>query len=265
MKLKNTLAQICFLPVCIFAQLNLPFTAHLQRNALQREHEEYLRSIEKTTPSDSIHYAWAKFYLATNNPEQFLSRFESSELIFSRDTQAMNVAAVFALRNPLVASVIFTKEYGNYNMPLHFSRAKLIFQAANQPQTASFEPDDSRLQKEFKTYKRFERKKPFVGGLLSALVPGLGKCYAGRNQSFANVFFVHLLYGATIYESVRKVGLKNPYTLFNLSYCGIFYLSNIYGGYLEVKKVKKEKKKQFLINAARYLENNNNSSLYPQP
>lgn len=177
----------------------------------------------------------------------------------------MNVAAIFALRNPTVASEIFNKNYLDQTLPQNFLNAQSAFYAANQPRTSSLLLVDDRLQKEFETYKRFDKKKPFVGGLLSTFVPGLGKGYAGRNQSFVNVFFVHLLYGATIYESVRKIGLKNPYTLLNLSYCGIFYLSNVYGSYLEVKKVKKEKKKQFILNAARYLEINNNSRLYPEP
>lgn len=254
---------MCGIPAVLFSQANLKFIAHLYNNNLHTEQQVYLNKLTEKTSSDSLHYLWAKFYLSENNIAACVNHFTASAALFKKDTAALNLICSQLLRHPQSGKTIFDHFSDTFFSSHYAALSKRVFEAANVPLNTTFTINDPGLQSEFNTYLRFSRKRPFVGGLLSAVIPGLGKLYAGRRQSFVNVFFAHTLYGITIYESIKKAGIKNPYTILNLSYCGVFYLSNIYGSFLAVKKVKEEKRKQFLMNASRYLDHNSNSRLYP--
>ena len=251
-------------PLCFSAQVNLQFVAHLNRNQLHQEHYQYLIEQAPKISADSANYLWAKYFLAQQNPKKFQEHFLSSVLLFRSDTAAMNIASAFLLRHGNTASQIFETLPDSVFSSFYSRRAQNVIRAVNSPTEVALDIKDEKLQAEFSSFRRFYKKRPFVGGLLSAVVPGLGKCYAGRPVSFLNVFFAHVLYGVTIYENIKRVGIKNPYAILHLGYCGTFYLANIYGGYQEVKKAKAEKRKQVLLNAAQYIDHNSNSDLYPK-
>jgi hypothetical protein len=119
------------------------------------------------------------------------------------------------------------------------------------------------LRDGFADYKKYYHKKPWVGAGLSTVVPGLGELYAGKKRAFVNTLLFHVMYGIQTYEAAHKLGIKNPFTIFSIGFYGVFYFANIYGGYFDVKQAKKEKRKQFLIDATNYYNLNYATKLYP--
>jgi hypothetical protein len=89
--------------------------------------------------------------------------------------------------------------------------------------------------------QKIKRKSMFVAGALSAVVPGLGKVYAGNNGQALATFLTCGLFGAVATENIIKQGIKNPQSIFFTGMFGLFYIGNIWGSALSVQLVKTEK------------------------
>lgn len=97
----------------------------------------------------------------------------------------------------------------------------------------------------FKTYReRLEREKkksPFMAGLLSTVVPGLGKVYAGRRGNGLYAFLISGLLAAQTIEAYRKDGVESARFIIYGGLFTSFYVGNIWGSSLAVRVVKNEK------------------------
>ena len=89
--------------------------------------------------------------------------------------------------------------------------------------------------------KKIKRRSPFIAGTLSAIVPGLGKVYAGNNGQALATFLTCGLMGVVAGENYIRMGIKNPQTIFFTGLFGIFYVGNIWGSAVSVQLVKIEK------------------------
>ena len=78
------------------------------------------------------------------------------------------------------------------------------------------------------------QKKAWFAGLASAVVPGLGKVYAGRIGEGVSAFLTVGTLGVITAEQWKKHGIGDWRTLLAGSLCTFFYIGNIYGSYLSV-------------------------------
>ncbi|MEX0684375.1 MAG: hypothetical protein WD098_00105 [Balneolales bacterium] len=77
-------------------------------------------------------------------------------------------------------------------------------------------------------------KSPFLGGIMSAIVPGSGSVYAGRPWDALYSFILTSGFAALTGESIINNGIRHPTTLI-LGGIGIsFHVGNIYGSYHRV-------------------------------
>lgn len=84
--------------------------------------------------------------------------------------------------------------------------------------------------------KRVKRKSPAVAGLLSAVVPGLGKFYAGKKGAGMSAFFMNMVLAGMAYENYYRSGYKSPQFIFFGTIFGFFYAGNIVGSVYSVKQ-----------------------------
>lgn len=89
--------------------------------------------------------------------------------------------------------------------------------------------------------KTIKRKSPLLAGCLSAVIPGLGKVYAGNNGQALASFLTCGLFGAIATENILRLGIKNPQTILFSGMFGLFYIGNIWGSAVSVQLVKTEK------------------------
>lgn len=87
---------------------------------------------------------------------------------------------------------------------------------------------------------KFKRKSPLLAGVLSAIIPGAGKIYAGKVGSGISNFFTVGILGAVTYESYSKGGLSNPKTVIFASLFSIAYAATVYGSVYSVKAYRDE-------------------------
>ena len=83
--------------------------------------------------------------------------------------------------------------------------------------------------------KKIKKKSPLLAGMMSAVIPGSGKFYAGyKAQGIAAILTVGVL-GISAAESYYRLGYKSPHFITFGSLFTIFYVGNIWGSALSVK------------------------------
>jgi hypothetical protein len=92
-----------------------------------------------------------------------------------------------------------------------------------------------------KSFSQIKRRSPWIAGSLSAIVPGLGKVYAGKPKQGLLSLIPLAALALQAYEGYGDKGLKSGRFWIYGSIFTIFYIGNIYGSALSVKIVKQEK------------------------
>ena len=91
------------------------------------------------------------------------------------------------------------------------------------------------LDSVFHSLKNYKRKSPLLSACLSAIVPGLGKIYAGSLGEGVSSFITVGSFALIITENWIRHGLENWKTILFGTIGSIFYIGNIYGSYISVK------------------------------
>jgi len=107
------------------------------------------------------------------------------------------------------------------------------------------------LQKISADLYKHKIKSPVIAGLLSAIIPGSGKFYAGKRGEAISAFIANAGLGLVTWENYRKSGLKSFRTLAFGSAFMFSYAANIYGAVITVNMMETE-----------YKENVKNSILF---
>ena len=104
----------------------------------------------------------------------------------------------------------------------------------------AFSFNDYRLSESENTLKGIaaslekSRRSPVLAALMSAVLPGSGKIYAGQTGPGVASFLAVGSLAAITAEQWSHHGLKDWRTIVAGSLCGIFYIGNIYGSYVSV-------------------------------
>ena len=92
----------------------------------------------------------------------------------------------------------------------------------------------------YKRTLRFNQKSMILAGLMSAIIPGSGKMYAGKVGEGVSSFLSIGVLAALTLENYYKAGPKNFKTIAFGSAFTIFYLGNIYGSIISIKVYRNE-------------------------
>jgi hypothetical protein len=180
--------------------------------------QERLWKIEKSNPLFFNARLWLQnFYLQKERfPELKNSFFEDLTCPDSlKKIQQLNKCAFYALQ----------REYDNFY--------KVIAEAGP---SSAYSSNIRQIETSMLRVKNFKKRKPFVGALLSAIIPGMGKIYAKKPKQGISSLITVAVFAVQAIEMYRHGGFKN--TGFYV-YGGVFtafYLGNILGGAHAVKK-----------------------------
>jgi len=108
-----------------------------------------------------------------------------------------------------------------------------------------FEKEERRMQLYYDKLKGFSHKSPLLAGVYSALVPGLGKWYAGKKKQGIAAFLPVISLAALTYEAYRKDGVKSARFIGFGTLFTIFYIGDIWGSTLSVKIRRNEFYKEY--------------------
>jgi hypothetical protein len=245
----------------INAQINYQFVKHLQTNNLHAEYHYYLQTLEQyKNNADSLNYLYAKLFLQQHKDSLFFKHYNLSSQIYNKDTNALRYTDYYFLSN---SNKKFQAEWFAENISsdtVHLQVLKFFNYMQKEEPLPIFM--NKQLTSDLKKYRKLRSKSPILAACLSAFIPGLGKLYGQQPNSAAITFFSHGIYGYQSYESIKKYGVKNGFSIFSVSLFGLFYISNIYGSFNDLVKLKKQRKQQLLIDAEKYYNINYPASLY---
>ena len=105
--------------------------------------------------------------------------------------------------------------------------------------------EEQRMQGYYEGLSGFRRRSPVLAGLYSALVPGLGKFYAGKKKQGIAAFLPVISLAALTYEAYRKDGVKSARFIGFGALFSVFYIGNIWGSTLAVKIRRNEFYKEY--------------------
>lgn len=210
------------------------------------------------TQADSLHYlnGWAKYNLKQLLPstEQLLqvsgasSKFYSSRFFAAYQLtykefypQAAGVLNDLYLEDDsLLLELRALQLSGNALLSRNFNQ----FEQYSQLFSYSYyqlQKEQENLQKAYRQLLKVKHRSPFVAGLLSAVVPGLGKVYAGKPKQGIASFFPVALLGVQAFENIHKRGIKNGFSIFYTGLFSVFYIGNIWGSALSVQIKQQER------------------------
>jgi len=105
--------------------------------------------------------------------------------------------------------------------------------------------EEKRLGQYADKLKAFPRKSMFLAGLYSAVIPGLGKVYAGKPKQGIAAFLPLLSLGLLTYEGLRKDGVRSARFIGFGSLFTLFYVGNIWGSALAVRVRRNEFNREY--------------------
>jgi len=103
-----------------------------------------------------------------------------------------------------------------------------------------FAKQEGQLMEYFQDIKSNKRKSGFLAAMLSAVIPGSGKIYAGKTGQGLSNLFKSLILGGLVYESYNQAGTDNARFILFSSAFSLFYVANIWGSALTVKVKRNE-------------------------
>ncbi len=86
-----------------------------------------------------------------------------------------------------------------------------------------------------KEHENHRSKSPVLAGIMSGIIPGSGKIYAGKTGSGIASMIGTVGFGLITWENYHKAGIKNAKTIIFGSIFAVNYVSNIYGSVISVK------------------------------
>lgn len=131
-----------------------------------------------------------------------------------------------ALKNyQIAANLLLLKEYDSFE---NFS-SKFTFQYY------PFSEEEKKLIGYYNELIGYNEKSMWTAGLLSSIVPGLGKVYYGKTGEGISAFITNVTLGLVFYENLKKDGITDYKTIIFGTLFTTFYVGNIWGTVIGLK------------------------------
>lgn len=241
---------LCLLHFGVYGQVNEAFIEHLTANKLHVELKSYLD--QHPLPEDSASYYQTKWNFDFGTSGELLTHAYCAREVLLSDPKSLVRYSISYLDPRSEMSQAWFEGFLDSSMlkndalrAIHFT-----YYLSKYPSAQATVPTP--LESDYRELLRANRKKPVIAAGLSAIVPGMGLLYINKPRSALSSFVFVGALGVQTAESVNHFGWKHPLTVVNGSFLLGYYLVNVIGSAIEVKKNKLEKRNQFLIHASRY-------------
>jgi hypothetical protein len=184
------------------------------------------KNFEKISSNNIALFNKSKFFSSASS---YLSKdFKSSETVLKSikiaqlDTQEMEL---LALQKAGIS--LLRRDFNTFN------EQKQGFKFNNY----NFSEEESRLEATYLKLKSHKKKNPIKAAVLSAILPGSGKWYAGNKGQAITSFFSFALPAAIATEAYFKSGSKSVLFIASSIVTSIFYGGSIIGSAYATKRV----------------------------
>lgn len=176
---------------------------------------------------ESPFYLKAHFFAGYN--QIYLGNYQEAQKIF--DQMAIRNEPNLSLVNFELSGI----EMLQGNWPGGNGKLKLV-----NPDNASISQQVKALEEISSENQDHRSKSPVLAGIMSGIIPGAGKIYAGKTGAGIASMIGTVGFGLITWENYHKRGIANAKTII---FGGLFaanYISNIYGSVISVKVIENE-------------------------
>lgn len=240
----------------VIAQINqnYVFINFLTQNEKNKEALFLLNQPNELKNSDTLNFLKGYNYYLMKRPDTaavVLSKVSASSNLYSKAKSFEILNLLYAKKESLALSkfndfcsdtalvyrpVLNTMKAGNYLLQRKFEKFDSLCN--------TFRYDDFRLTNEQMRLKELSvrakkdyKKSPIKAALLSSVVPGLGKFYAGKKGAAIASFATTTALGLMVVESYyRTKNIKSPQVITFGTLFTFFYVGNIFGSYFSVQQ-----------------------------
>lgn len=171
---------------------------------------------------ESPFYLKSRFFAGYN--QLFLEKYDESRNIFKQ----------INIQDEGQKSLINFELSGIHMLKGEWVQARDQLKIIN-PDIAILSKQLSLLEEICKEQESRKQKSPLLAGLMSGIIPGSGKIYAGKTGEGIASMIATTGFGLITWENWHKLGLNNFKTIFFGSIFAATYISNIYGSVISVK------------------------------
>ena len=197
--------------------------------------EYSLKNLQESTNSllkvgeTSNFYLKSQFFAGYN--QIFLGSYVQAKQIFNQ---------INAVNDPNL-SLVKLELSGIEMLNGNWQKADVILQEIN-PEIATLNEQVVALSQICKIQSTRRAKSPLLAGIMSGVIPGSGKIYAGKTGEGIASFISNTGFGLITWENSRKLGFDHPKTILFGCIFMANYISNIYGSVISVKITENEYK-----------------------
>ena len=194
-----------------------------------------LKNLEQSTTSllnvgkESPFYLKSRFFAGYN--QIFLENYDDARKIIG----AVNV------QNEPIHTLVSFELSGIDMLQGNWSKAEEQLQNVN-PNIATINQQVAALCQIIKEQETHRAKSPLLAGVMSCIIPGSGKIYAGHTGEGIASMIATTGFGLITWENYRKLGIGHVKTMLFGSIFAASYASNIYGSVISVKIIENDYK-----------------------
>lgn len=235
----------------------VPFASHLYETGNYDELVELIKLCPFDQKSillqDSLNFILGRSYLEAGNTEKAFMKFTLLEQSIELQDKGVRIGLNHCLetRNYQLAISLLENDIsgwkGKQNF-MYYTGGTYLLQRRFQKfdsllaETIGLPVSKRKTLLKYKSqYEEAEPRSPWMAGFLSALVPGLGKVYAGKHHEGLAAFTITSMYGIQTAEAYFRQGFKTPVFYFTGLFTLGYYIGNIWGSSLAVKRKNQEK------------------------
>lgn len=181
-----------------------------------------LNYFDKVSPNNVSFWNESRFYAGLQS--SLLANYTASKHYFlSIDSSSVQVYQLKVLE--LAGVSLLLDDYAGFQKYVSmFDRENVNFQFHQDAMLTTYDRVVTRT-----------RKSPLLAGVLSGIVPGAGKFYAGKIGSGAMALVTNTIFALQTYEGYRKDGVNSARFIIFGSLFSVFYVANIWGSVVTVR------------------------------
>ena len=233
--------------------------------------KDYLRAVEeyrsclKLKPNDTLQFKIGLAYERMNKFGIARLYFHSfpQENIFFPEARLEFYKTVFLMKQFRKFRNLYLNSSGDFKYFNEITRLNYLtylFEDLPLPDSSNFRlwfnvPAKEEIMKFYRKKVNLPRKSLTAAGLLSALIPGLGKIYAGELGDGITAFIFNGILGFLAYDNFRAGHKTRGWIFAGLT--AIFYGGNIYGSVAAAQIYNKRNKVNYEQELSKFLEREN--------
>lgn len=227
-----------------------------------RNYTDALLLLENTIPSnqdqqDSLNFYFGKtFYLDQKlyDASEYFDKAIESELSFLNEARFYNAFSKMHINEIDKSIAILNETTVNDSIHFHLKNFQLSGAYLLQRDFKQFDLLANNYTKKYyqlstqessfldirNDLKERKSKSPVLAGVMSAIIPGTGRIYAGKTGLGIGTLLTNAILGLQTWEAYRKDGVESARFIIFGSLFSVFYVGNIWGSVFTVKIANEE-------------------------